>query len=111
MLKLCGPGSIRRNCCPVIRPGFVLVCAQADHGLDREGHSWFTLANGLVLGIVRYIRRTVEELVDAVTTVSLHDTELLRLGVFLDDVAEVTNLDPWLDVLDRFIQTLSGCLN
>lgn len=53
----------------------------------------------------------MEELVDAVAAIGLHDTKLLRFGVFLDNVAKVANLDPWFDVVNRLIQTLSCCLN
>lgn len=100
VFELCGTGSICCDSGPVVWPGLILVRAQADHGFNGEGHSHSAFTNSLVFGIVRYIRRAVEQFVDSVTTVRLHNAEFLRFGMLFDDIAKIANLDPWLDVLD-----------
>ena len=40
------------------------------------------------------------------STVCLDNTELLRFGVFLDDIPKVADFDAWFDVLDGLCQTL-----
>lgn len=106
MLELRRAAAVRGDGGPVVRPRLVLVLAQADHGLDGEGHAGLALADGLVLAVVRHVGRAVEQRVDAVAAVRLDHAELPGSGVLLDDVAKVGDLDPRLDVLDGPLQAL-----
>ena len=74
MLELCGPRTILSDTRPIIRPCLVPVRPQANHRLNSETHPWLCNTNSLVLRIMRYIGRAVEELVYAVTTVGLNHT-------------------------------------
>jgi len=84
------------------------VGAQSNHGLDGEAHAGLGLADGLVLGVMRHIRRTVEALVDAVAAVGLDDAAVVALGELLDGVAVVAEERAGLDELDRFGETVAG---
>lgn len=53
----------------------------------------------------------MEELSDAMTTVSSDDAAVLLLGVLLDDVSKLSNQNSRLHGLDRLLQALSGRLN
>lgn len=46
--------------------------------------------DGLVAGIVRNVGSAVEQAVDAVAAVSLHNRESFTLGVLLNDVSKIS---------------------
>lgn len=108
VLELRRLATIRSNTRPVIRPRLILVRAQRNHRLDSKAHARFRLANGLVLGVVRNIRRAMEELVNAVAAVSFHDAAVVGFGEFLDRVAVVAEERAGLDEFDRFFQAVAG---
>lgn len=51
--------------------------------------------------------RRVELRVDPVAAPSLNDDKAPRRGVFLDDLAELANGDPWFDDLNSHVQGLA----
>jgi hypothetical protein len=111
VLELRRTAAVRGNGCPVIGPGLVFVTPQANHGLDRKGHTRLAFAHSFVLAIMRHVGGAMEQRVDAVAAVCLDNAQALRLGVFLDNVTEVANLDAWLDVGDGLLQALSRGLD
>lgn len=96
---------------PVVGPGNVSVLAQRNHGLNGECHAGLAFTDSLVFGVVGDVGRAVEELSDAMTTVSSDDAAVLLLGVLLDDVSKLSNQNSRLHGLDRLLQALSGRLN
>lgn len=62
--------------------------AQANHGLNSEGHTCLTYTGSLALGVMRHTRASVEELIDTVANVGLDDAASLDLSVLFDHVAE-----------------------
>lgn len=62
--------AIGSDCGPVVRPGDVLVDSCVDHGFDGEDMADFHEACGFVARIVRNIGSTMEEISNAVSTVS-----------------------------------------
>ncbi len=84
---------------------------QVDHWLNSEAHALLRLSNSLVVLVMWNVWCAVEELVDAVADVCLHDVALLGLGVLVDDSSEVAEEDAWLDQLNGLVQALPGCLD
>ena len=60
---------------------------------------------------MRYIGRTMEELVDAVPAVSLDDAAALRFSVFLDDAADLAYQHARFHGFDGFLEALAGSLD
>jgi hypothetical protein len=58
---------------PIIGPDFFSVITLIDHRLNSEDVSWFHDTNGLILGIVRNVRRGMEQLADTVATEGTND--------------------------------------
>ena len=104
MLELRRPPSILRCACPIIRPRLILVRTECNHGLNCECHSRLRCANSLVLGIMRYVRRGVEDLVDAVAAVCFYDRAFLALGMFFNDISWLAEGHAGLDDLNGFIE-------
>jgi hypothetical protein len=102
---------INRGARPVIRPGNVTILTQRDHWLDREGHARFTLPDRLVLGVMRDIRRAVEDGVDAVSDIGPDHTAVFRLSMLFNSVAKLAEERAGLDQLDGFCETLARCLD
>ena len=111
MLKLRRPQPIHCDTRPVIRPRLVLVAAQRDHRLDRERHPRLRLADCLVLRIMRYIRRAMEELVHAVPAVRLDDGAIALFSGLFDDVSVVSEQSTGLDECDGCVEAVSRGLN
>lgn len=85
--------------------------AESNHGLDCEAHPGLCLADSLVLGVMRHVGRAVEELVDTVAAVGLHDAAVGGLCNLLDGVAVVSEERSGLDELDRFLETVASGLD
>jgi len=79
----------------------------ADHRLDRERHPGLHRSRALVALVVRDVRARVEELVDAVSAVSLVDREAPLAGNVLDHLAEVLERVARLGHPDRLVQALA----
>lgn len=75
---------------PVVGPHLILPGALVDHGLDGEDVSNLHDTDGLVAGIVGNVRGAVEEAVDAVAAVGLHNRESFALGVLLNDISKIS---------------------
>lgn len=87
------------------------MCPQSNHRLDGKAHARLRLSHSLILGIMRNIRRTMEQAVDTVATVCLDDTAILRLGVLFYYVSVISEKGSRLDQFDRFVQTLPSSFN
>ena len=87
------------------------MCPQSNHRLDGKAHAWLRLSHGLVLGIMRNIRRTMKQAVDTVTAVCFDDTAIFRLGELFYHVSVIPEKSSRLDELDSFIQALSSSFN
>jgi hypothetical protein len=111
MLELSRPTAVDRDTRPVVRPGLVLVTTQRDHWLDGEAHSWFRLADSLVLPIMWHIRRAVKQLIDSVTTVCFHDAAVASLCHLLDHITVVSEQRTRFHKLDGLVETCSGSLD
>ena len=61
MFKLRGAGTILGDSSPAIGPQAVSVLAEVDHGFNGEHMSDFKYAFGLVAGVVRHVRGSVEQ--------------------------------------------------
>jgi hypothetical protein len=85
---------------PVVGPSDISVLAQRNHGLNSKGQARLALANSLVLGVVRNVRRAVEKLANSMTTVGSDNTAVVLLGVLLDNVTEFADQGTGLDGLD-----------
>lgn len=109
MLELCSPLTILGNRGPVVRPRLVPVGAQSDHGLDREAHSGLRLANGLILRVMRDVRRAVEQLIDAMAAVCLDHAAISFLRDFFDGITVVPEESTGFHELDRCIKTVARC--
>lgn len=111
LTKLRGALAVNGRTRPVIGPRNVAVFSQRNHGLNRKRHADLALAGCLVLGVVWHVGRAVKQLADAVAAVRADDAAVLCLGVLLDDVAKLANLDAGLDGLDGLVQALAGGLD
>ena len=111
MFKLSCPRPVLRGTRPVIWPCLVSIRAQTDHWLDREAHSWFRYSHRLVLGVMRHIRRTMKQLIDAVATVGLDHTATARFRVLLDDRSWIPEEHARFHELNGLVQALAGGLN
>ena len=111
LTKLSGPLPIASHTCPVIWPRLISVRTQRNHRLDRETHALLGGSYSLVFGIMWDARRTVEQAVDAVTTISLDDTTVSFLDMLLDHVPIIPKKGSWLDEPDGCVQAFSGGLN
>lgn len=110
LTKLCSKGTILCDARPVIGPSLVPVSTNTDHWLNREAHARLRLPNGFVLCIMRDVWCTVEQLVDAMSTVCPNDTAVLALRMLLDNVAIVAKQSARLDHFDGLSQAFSGGL-
>ena len=111
MLKLRRPPPINRHTRPIIRPRLVPRTPQRDHRLNRKTHPHLGLPDGLVLRIMRHIRRRVEELVNTMAHICLHHLAVLRLGVFFDRVAVIAEQRPGFHERDGFVETAARGLD
>lgn len=111
LTKLSSHLAINSSACPVIGPGDISVLSKSNHGLNSKSHTRLALADSLVLGVVRDVRRAVEKLANSVATVGSNNTAVVLLGVLLDNVAKLSDQCTRLDSLDGLIQALSRCLN
>ena len=111
MLELRSPATVCSDTGPVVGPRLVLVGPESDHRLDSKAHARLRLADGLVLGVMGNIRSAVEELVDAVAAVSLHNATVVCFGDLFDRVAVVSEEGAGLDELDRLFQAVAGGLD
>lgn len=111
LTKLRSPLPIDRHVCPVIRPVDLLRLPQREDGLDGERHAGLAHAHRLVLRVVRDPRRRVELGVDAVAAPRGHDAAAPRLGVLLDDAAEVPDRGAGLDELDCLVEAFTRGLD
>lgn len=107
VLKLRSPAAVGSHTRPVVRPGPVLVRTQSNHRLNGETHARLRLTDSLVLRVMGNVGRAVEELVDAVTAVSLDDTTVGSLRNLLDRVAVVSEQSTGLNELDRLLKAVS----
>ena len=78
---------------------------QRNHRLDGKRHPGLRHTDSFVLRVVRYIRRGVEDLVDAVAAVCFDHGSVLRLGVLFDHVARLAEGHAWFNDFDGFGQT------
>lgn len=111
LTKLGGSLAINGGAGPVVWPGDISVFSQGNHRFNGERHTGLAFADGLILGIMRHVRRAVEQFVDAVTTISTNDAAVLLLGVLLDDVAKLPYQHAWFDSLDSLLEALACRLN
>lgn len=102
---------VYRSARPIVGPSDVPVLSQRNHRLNGKGHARLALSHSLVLGVMRDVRRAVEDGVDAVADVGPDHTAVLALGVLLDMIAKVAEQRAWLDVFDGLFQTLACGLN
>lgn len=84
---------------------------QVNHGFDSKAHSWFRHANSLVLCVMWYIRRTVEQLVNAVATIAFNDTAVPALRMLLNRITRISEQHPGFYQLNRLIQAFSRGLH
>ena len=85
---------------PIVIEHFNLAFAGIDHGLDGEGHARFNDDARARAAVVQHLWFLVEDFADAVATVFTHDGKVVGLGVLLDGVADVTEVDAGFDHLD-----------
>lgn len=86
-----------RNTRPVVWPGLVSMCTNADHRLNGEAHAGLRLSDSLVLGVVWHVWCTVEQLVDAVAAVCSDNAAILALCMLLNDITVLAEECPRLD--------------
>lgn len=84
---------------------------ETDHGLDCEAHAWFRLANRLVLCVMWYVGRAVEQLVDTMSAVRSDYAAILCLCVLLNNVSVLAKQCTGLDNLDSLVQAFPCCLS
>lgn len=88
--ELCRLPSILCRTRPIIRPRHSLMCPQVDHRLNGKAHPWLTLSYLLVLRVMRNIRCAMEQLVDTMPDIHLHNTAIPLFRDPLDSVAEIS---------------------
>ena len=84
------------------------MSAKRYHGLDGKTHARLRSPYGLVLGIMRYVGRAVEELIDAVATVRLDDATASGFGMLFDDRPGIAEEHAGFDESDGVFETLPG---
>ena len=83
-----------------------MAFAHVDHRLDREGHAFLQPFAGSRRTVVQNLWVFVEDLTDAMTAVFSNYRAPLLFGVLLDGVADITEVDSWLDHLDTYAHAL-----
>lgn len=106
LFELRRPQSVGCDGGPVVVPGDVTPGAGRDHRLDGEGLSGLHDADGGVFGVVWNVGRRVEERVDAVSAVALHDAVPVLLHMLLDHVADLAVTLAGLDDVDGLAERL-----
>lgn len=71
---------------------------QIYHGLDSEYVPWLHNTNRLVLGVVRNIRRAVEQLANAVAAIGTCHRQAVVRGETSDDIADLSVRDSQLAI-------------
>src|SRR5690625_3753250 len=79
-------------------------CAQfaptgINHGLNSENHARLKFHASAWASIVQNLRVLVKGLANAVTAVLTHDRVIMTFGVLLNDMANITQMCPWADLL------------
>lgn len=80
------------------------MSTNVNHGLNGEAHARLRSTHSLVLRIVGNIWCAVEQLVDAVTTVTLDHTAVPALCVLLNHISGVPEQHTGLNQLNRLVQ-------
>ena len=108
MLVLRASGTVAGDGGPAVWPRDIAPVAEVDHGLDRERVTFFHRAHGFVVGVMRNVWGAVEESVDAVAAVRLHDGTVVSSGVSGDDVTDISIARAGFDGVDPSPQALQG---
>jgi len=70
-----------------------VALARVDHGFDGENHPGFENHPSAGIAVVQHLWLFVEDLADAVAAVLAHHGEVVGLGVFLDGVADIAQVN------------------
>lgn len=87
LLELSRAFAVQTDRCPVVRPLGVSPVTGRNHWLNGESVAGFHDPDGFVVGVMRHVWRSVEEAVDAVTTIGSDHAETMRRDVALDHVS------------------------
>lgn len=96
---------------PIVRPSYITILAERNHRFNGKGHAGFTFANGLVFGIVRHIRGTVEKLVNAVSAVGPNDAAIFLFRMLFDNVAKLADENTRFDGLNGLLKAFPSCFD
>ena len=77
---------------PVITEQLNVTLTSIDHGLDGEYHAFFQLYTGAGFAIVQDLGVFVEAFADAMSTVFTDDREIVRFGMLLDSMPDITQV-------------------
>ena len=66
-----------------------LESAQTNHRLDRKRMTWFQEMRRFILAIMRYARRSMEEVVDSMSAICLVYRTFVCCCYFFDHSAEI----------------------
>src|SRR5690606_38856909 len=79
-----------------------------EHGLDGEDHAFLQLQASAVLAVVQHLGLFMEHLADAVAAIVAHHAVAVGVGMFLDDLADITEVGAGANHGDTLIQALLG---
>src|SRR5258705_3404669 len=102
---------VRRDDGPAVGERAYGSAAGIDHRLDREDHPGLQLEPGARTAVVDDLRLLVELPADPVATELANDREVMPLGEFLDGVADVPKVGPFLHGTDATPHRLVGDLD
>lgn len=100
MFPLCGEAAVLGDYGPAIIEHFHLAFAGIDHGLDSKGHAGFNNDAGAGCAVVQHLGFFMEDFADAVAAVFAHDGEIIGLGMLLNGVADIAEMDARFDHFD-----------
>lgn len=111
LLELGGSLSVSGNSGPVIWPLVVVESTGVDHWFNGERVSGLHDSGSIVFGIMRDVRRRVEQPMNSVSTVTLDYRETVEIRVLLDDVADFAEFHARFHNGDGLLKTLPGDLD
>ena len=90
------------HCCPIVRPGEVLGIASIHHRFYGKGLSWVHYTHRLVLRVVRNIRSSVKQIIDAMSSVRANHCTAVLWAVLWNHIPYVAVQLFWLYELNAF---------
>ena len=106
MLPLGGQASVFGDYRPTIAEQLHVAFTDVDHRLDREGHAFLQPLAGSRSAVVQHLWVFVKDLADAVTAIFPNYRASLLFSMLLDGVADVAEVDAWLDHLNAYAHAL-----